>query len=229
MFHLIQLTAAVQAARLAGRSTAMTSLPFTRLYLYVPSTGSAMLDVSYWSIVAKTRMRYRSSGTVRSVFTRSMYFAMIVLSEGKHYLIGFDDKRKKITAYRISRMEEVKNTYEPRDNEEKFKFIGISDYARQTFGMFIGSRAKRITMICHNNLLDTMIERFGTSTATYKKKDEDHFTITTGIVVSPQFYGWLLGLGGLAVIEDSGEEDSVAKKYLRYIETMKEIQQKSVE
>lgn len=153
----------------------------------------------------------------------------VVLSEGKHYLIGFDDKRKRITAYRISRMEEVKNTYDPRANEEKFKFIGISDYARQTFGMFIGSRAKRITMICHNNLLDTMIERFGTSTATYKKKDEDHFTITTGIVVSPQFYGWLLGLGGLAVIEDSGEEDSVAKKYLSYIEKMKEIQQKSVE
>ena len=153
----------------------------------------------------------------------------VVLSEGKHYLIGYNEKSKQIKAYRVSRMEGVENTYKPIDGEEKFVRMGISDYARQTFGMFIGPRAKRITLICHKDLLDAMVERFGTSSADYRKKDEDHFSITTSIVVSPAFYGWVFGLGGKAIIEDSGEEDSVAKKYLKYIETIKEIQQKSIE
>ena len=154
----------------------------------------------------------------------------IVLSEGNHYLIGFDDKRKRITSYRISRMDGVKRAYEPREGKKDFDRFGVSDYARQTFGMFIGPNAKRITLICDNNLLDVMVERFGTTaSAEYKKRDEEHFTITTSIVPRPAFYGWLCGLGGKAIIEDSGEEDSTAKKYLDYLEKVKEKQGKSVE
>ena len=154
----------------------------------------------------------------------------VVLAEGNHYLIGFDEKKNKITAYRISRMEAVRYSTEPRVGERKFNELGISDYARETFGMFIGPKAKRITLICENDLLDTMVERFGTTMAVeYKRKDEDHFTMKTAIVVSPAFYGWISGLGGKAIIEDSGEEDSVAKKYLAYLERIKEKQQKSGE
>lgn len=154
----------------------------------------------------------------------------VVLSEGNHYLIGFEKKRNRIVSYRISRMEGVGYANEPREGEEAFSRMGISDYARQTFGMFIGPKAKRITLICDNDLLDIMVERFGTAaTAEYKKLDNDHFTITTAIVVSPAFYGWICGLGGKAVIQDSGEEDSAAKKYLDYLEKVKQKQQKSEE
>ena len=154
----------------------------------------------------------------------------VVLTEGNHYLIGYNQKDKKIRAYRVSRMEQVKNAFEPCEGEKEFIRFGVSDYARQTFGMFIGPKARRITLICDNDLLDTMVERFGTTAAAeYRKKDEEHFTITTSIVPSPVFYGWVCGLGGKAIIEDSGEEDSIAKKYLDYLEKVRSKQQKSIE
>ena len=154
----------------------------------------------------------------------------VVLSEGNHYLIGYNDKSKRIVSYRVSRMDKVNYAHEPRDGEDKFIRMGISDYARQTFGMFIGPKAKRITLRCDNDLLDTMIERFGTTKSVeYRKDGEDHFTITTAIVVSPVFYGWICGLGGKAVIQDSGEEDSVAKKYLDYLKAVREKQQETME
>ena len=62
-------------------------------------------------------------------------------------MIGYDDTYKRILPYRIDRMPKVEILYnEPRDGEEKFKRMGISDYARQTFGMFIGEEAQRITI-----------------------------------------------------------------------------------
>lgn len=154
----------------------------------------------------------------------------VVLSEGNHYLIGYDAERKRVLPYRLSRMEKLSYVNEPREGEDKFLRMGISDYARQTFGMFIGPRAKRVTLICDNDLLDTMVERFGTTaSAQYRKVDEGHFSITTAIVVSPVFYGWVCGLGGKAVIQDNGEEDSVAKGYLNYLESIMKKQEKTLE
>lgn len=142
----------------------------------------------------------------------------VVLSEGNHYLIGYDAKYKQIWPFRIDRMVEISPLNLPREGEDKYRKKGISDYARQTFGMFIGPNAKRITLLCDNSLLDTMLERFGSSrSAEYKIVDEDHFTLTTAIVVSPVFYGWIFGLGGKAIIQ--GEDAEGFKKYLEEVKS----------
>ena len=154
----------------------------------------------------------------------------VVLSEGNHYLIGYDAKYKRIMSYRVDRIENLRYMDEPREGEKKYIRMGISDYARQTFGLFIGPEAKRITLLCDNDILDTMIERFGTDkNAEYKRVDEDHFSITTAIVNSPVFYGWVCGLGGKVIIQDDGEENSVAKAFLNYLESVKQKQQKTIE
>lgn len=140
----------------------------------------------------------------------------VVLSDGNHYLIGYDDTYKRILPYRIDRMPKVEILYnEPRDGEEKFKRMGISDYARQTFGMFIGEEAQRITIRFDNSLLDAVLERFDNDkSADYKKVDDKHFTLTTAIVISEQFYGWLCGFGKKAVIQEPKEEVDRFKEFL---------------
>ena len=97
----------------------------------------------------------------------------IVLSNGNHYLIGYDDTYHQIKPYRIDRMDDVKPKDEPREGEEKFKRMGISDYAKQTFGMFIGGKADRITIQFDTALLDAILERFPKAPDTVYTKADD--------------------------------------------------------
>lgn len=142
----------------------------------------------------------------------------IVLSDGNHYLIGYDETYHQIKPYRIDRMDDIKVSSEPRDGIEKFKRMGISDYAKQTFGMFIGGKADRITICFENSLLDAMLERFPRGGGTeYTKIDDKHFTVRTFIVESENFYGWVCGLGEKAIITDPPETVERFKSYLQKI------------
>ena len=143
----------------------------------------------------------------------------VVLSDGHHYLIGYDDYSHQIKPYRIDRMDDVKIKDEPREGEDKFKRMGISDYAKQTFGMFIGGKADFITIQFENSLLDTMLERFGGNSGStkYTKIDDKHLAIRTYIVESENFYGWICGLGEKAVIIDPSDTAERFKDYLQKI------------
>ena len=142
----------------------------------------------------------------------------VVLSDGHHYLIGYDGKYHQIKPYRIDRMDKVKELDEPIEGKDKFDRMGISDYAKQTFGMFIGGKADRITIQFEKSLLDAMLERFPKSAGTeYKRIDDKHFTVKTYIVESENFYGWVCGLGEKAVIIDPPETAARFKDYLKKI------------
>ena len=53
----------------------------------------------------------------------------------------------------------------------------------------------------NNNLLDTMVGRFGTGvTAFYRPDNEGHFVVTTQITIHDKFYGRLCGFHKMAKI-----------------------------
>ncbi len=161
--------------------------------------------------ITKTENRNKGNRYIVSPFK-------VVLSNGNHYLIGYDDKYHQIKPYRIDRMRDVKATDEPREGEDRFKRMGISDYAKQTFGMFIGGKADRITIRFHNSILDAMLERFPKGADTiYTKIDDKHFTVRTFIVESENFYGWVCGLGEKAIITDPPDTVERFKSYLQKI------------
>lgn len=142
----------------------------------------------------------------------------IVLSDGHHYLIGYDDTYHRIMPYRIDRMDKVNELKEPVEGKDKFDRMGISNYAKQTFGMFFGGNADRITIQFENSLLDAMLERFPKGTGTeYKRIDDKHFTVKTFIVESENFYGWVCGLGKKAIITAPDGTVERFKEYLQKI------------
>ena len=51
-----------------------------------------------------------------------------------------------------------------------------------------------------NELLDTMIDRFGKSGAQYAPVDDEHFEITAQVRVSDMFFSWVCGFGKRAKI-----------------------------
>lgn len=119
---------------------------------------------------------------------------MLLVSEGLYYLLAFDDKKQKMRTFRVDRMKGVKYTGISRDGEEEFKKIRLDDYSLSHFGMFEGVR-EHVTLRFTNNLLDTVIDRFGTRDIVFSKVDDKHFSVVVSVAISKQFYGWLCGFG----------------------------------
>ena len=70
---------------------------------------------------------------------------------------------------------------------------------KSTFGMFHGEKTE-VKMIFHRDMMDTVIDKFGKNVQ-IDIIDDDHFRVTEKVAVSPQFYGWIFGLGENVMIE----------------------------
>ena len=139
----------------------------------------------------------------------------LIINEGNYYLLGFDDKVKKMLTYRIDRMERVQVVYEPREGAEEYKKIDLTS----VFNMFKGEK-RNVRLKCINPLLDTMIERFGTKTARYIKADDDHFIVAAEVEISDQFFGWILGFGKKVILLDPAPTVQQFKEYLDKIRNL---------
>ena len=71
-------------------------------------------------------------------------------------------------------------------------------YAKKTFGMFTGDEVS-VSMRFENHLVGAVLDRLGREVFIVAD-GPDHFTVRTDVVVSPQFFAWVLGFGGSAQI-----------------------------
>ena len=130
--------------------------------------------------------------------------------------MAYDAKSQIIKNYRVDRMKNVKPVGEPREGKEVFAEIDIESYTRRVFSMFGGSD-ELITIQFTNNLLDTVVDRFGTEGITYRKTDAEHFTISTHVEISKQFFSWVCGFGAEAEIISPPSAVLSFKKFLESI------------
>jgi predicted DNA-binding transcriptional regulator YafY len=143
----------------------------------------------------------------------------LLINDGNYYLLAFDDKRQKLLTFRVDRMKDVRFTGEPRDGAEAFAATNLKDYTLRTFSMFEG-HTERVRMRFANRLLDTAVERFGTSGAIYEKADEGHFLVTASVDVSEPFFGWLLGFGQQCRLLGP---PAVLEKFKQYVDSIRDM------
>jgi len=144
----------------------------------------------------------------------------LLINEGNYYLLAFDDKAQDMRTYRIDRMKEVKLLDEPREGTEAFEAVDIENYTRRVFSMFGGDQ-KRVSIRFINPLLDTAIERFGTSPDVfYRPDDERHFVVTADVEISNQFFAWVCGFGKRAKIINPPDVVEDMRKFLSGISEM---------
>ncbi len=134
-----------------------------------------------------------------------------------YYLIAYDEGSGKIKHYRVDKMRNTSVADEPRLGREQFEGFDLPAYSRKTFGMY-GGRDEKVQMICTNPMIGVILDRFGTE-VTIIPCDEAHFAISVTISVSPQFFGWVTGLGGGVCI--AGPEN-VREEYKRFLESIAE-------
>lgn len=137
----------------------------------------------------------------------------LLINDGFYYLLGYDDKNKKILHYRIDRMKDVELMEEERDGEEEYKTLDMEAFLNENFSMYQGTK-EHVTLCAVNVLLDSFVDRFGTRNAIYAIEDEKHFTARVTVSVSDQFFGWLCGLGNKVRIVAPSD---VKEKYIDYL------------
>lgn len=146
----------------------------------------------------------------------------VLINDGNYYLLGLNEKQK-ITTYRIDRMKNVnilEDTPREETDESKEFMRHIESYARRVFSMYGGDR-QNVEIRFITPLLDTVIDRFGTSAGTtYSKVDENHFSVRTSIEVSDQFFAWVCGFGKKAKITYPESVVTAFKEFLNKIQSI---------
>lgn len=126
----------------------------------------------------------------------------LMVCDGNFYLLAYNEKAKRnnVRTYRVDRMRNVKRVKgSEREGYEDVKQIDLESYTRTHFNMFEGD-SELVTIRFTNDLLDSVIDRFGSKSARYLMYDKKHFTVTTRIHLSNPFYGWLFAFGNKAKI-----------------------------
>lgn len=145
----------------------------------------------------------------------------LLINDGNYYLLAYNDIKQKMMTYRVDRMKAVDRTGEPREGAEAFAAIDLKTYTKRVFSMF-GGKQERVVIRFINPLLDAVVDRFGNdkSSVWYEKLDEKHFTVTTQVEISDQFFGWVLGFGKKAKLL---EPPAVVDQFAAYLDKVREM------
>jgi predicted DNA-binding transcriptional regulator YafY len=114
------------------------------------------------------------------------------------YLLAWS-QRHGITQYRVDRMSHIRITDDERIPCPELTGKAFTEHANQLFQMYAGEHVN-VKLRFHKNLVNVVIDRFGTDTMLIPEPDGQHFTFNVHVAVSPMFLSWVIGFGDLAQI-----------------------------
>lgn len=168
------------------------------------------IEFKYFDYDANHKKVYRKEG---NKYIMNPYST--ILSNDNYYLLGYNDKHKNIMHFRVDRMDSVKMLEDdilPLDSNNEFD---VTKHKREVFGMFTGSE-ENVRFIIHKSLLDVIFDRFG-SDVKLMKYDEDNYTFTADIQVSPIFIGWCCAFGQKVKVVSPSNVVEQIKEYVENI------------
>lgn len=132
-----------------------------------------------------------------------------------YYLIAFDEDDGKIKHFRVDKMIRIEITDVSRNGRDQFKDFDLATFAKKTFGMYGGPDAD-VTLRCEKHLVGVLIDRFGKDIMIVPEgKDYIHAHVL--VSVSPQFFGWVTGLGsGMEIVSP----ENVRKEYQKFLKNI---------
>lgn len=141
-----------------------------------------------YSGVEKIKKQPRHNGQLYKVSPWALSW-----DDENYYLIAYDESANKLKHYRVDKMEDIQILTDERIGQEIFDNFDIASYSKSVFSMF-GGEEVTAKLSVDNSLIGVIIDRFGKNVFVTKESDTT-FNINVKIVLSPQFFGWLFGLG----------------------------------
>ncbi|MBR2555015.1 MAG: WYL domain-containing protein [Aeriscardovia sp.] len=130
----------------------------------------------------------------------------------RYYILGWSDWHDALRTFRVDRISDVpmildvKSVKKPSDFNSA-RFVGTN------YRMFAGE-TKDVTLLCDNDTMDSMVDRFGEKVKT-ELVDEDHFRLKAEVADSHVFYAWIFGFGKKVKIEGPEDMKAAYRKMLK--------------
>lgn len=118
----------------------------------------------------------------------------LIWNNENYYLVAFDHANRDMRHYRVDKMTEIAVTCLSREGKDQYPNFQLAQYGQKHFGMYSGPEWK-VTLRGRRDKAGLVWDRFGQDVILVPD-GEDHFTVTLSVVISPQFFGWLMGLDG---------------------------------
>ena len=137
-----------------------------------------------------------------------------------YYMVAYDDQAGIIKHFRVDKMSDISVMDEPRAGQEVYEKLDMAVYSRKVFGMFSGEE-QTVQLRFANYLVGAVLDRLGRDMMIIPDGDE-HFTVRTNVVVSPQFFAWVCGFGDGVKILAPDNVVAAMKEHIRKIATIYE-------
>ena len=174
----------------AGRIKVMNeSIYYNVDKLHTAIAGQKAITFKYFDYDIARKKVFRQEGK-RYVVSP---YGLIWNSEN-YYLVAFNHAHRELRHYRVDKMTEIVVTSLDREGKELYPNFQLAEYGQKHFGMYSGPEMK-VTLRGRRDKAHLVWDRFGQDVILVPD-GEEHFTVTLPVVMSPQFFGWLLGLDG---------------------------------
>lgn len=149
---------------------------------------NVQIEFKYFEWSAKKEKILRHSGKIYKVSPWTLCW-----QDENYYLIAFDDEAGIIKHFRVDKMVGVKFSDEKRKGKELMREFDMSRYSQKAFGMYGGSE-ETVTLECDASLAGVIIDRFGEDITFFGSGDR--FSVAVSVIISNNFYGWIMQFGG---------------------------------
>ena len=187
------------------------------VYYNVDQTHTAIMEnrqiqYQYAEWTMQKELKPRKKGAVYTVSPWSLTW-----DDANYYLIAYDEDADCIKHYRVDKMQQICVTRKERIGKERFQDFDLVEFSKKTFSMY-GGHDEEVTLQCDQDIIGVILDRFGTDVMIVPAEDKQ-FRVRILAAVSPQFFGWVTGIGSKLCIV---APECVRREYREYLKDILE-------
>ena len=182
--------------------------------LHVAIAGQKAITFKYFDYDIARNKVFRQEG---KRYAASPYG--LIWNSENYYLVAFEHAHRELRHYRVDKMTEIVVTCMDREGRDRYPDFQLAEYGQKHFGMYSGQEV-RVTLRGRRDKASLVWDRFGQDVILVPD-GEEHFTVTLPVVISPQFFGWLLGLDGSVTLV--GPKEAVCAYRRRLAATLEQL------
>ena len=170
------------------------------------------IQYQYAKWTMQKELKPRKKGAVYTVSPWALTW-----DDANYYLIAYDEDADCIKHYRVDKMQQICVTRKERIGKERFQDFDLVEFSKKTFSMY-GGHDEEVTLQCYRDMIGVILDRFGTDVMIIPAGDRQ-FRVRILAAVSPQFFGWVTGIGSKLCIV---APECVRREYKEYLKDILE-------